>query len=313
MSSHPNVFIGDKFTNRVGSDCEVIEYINNTRVRIKFLDDIGHEKYVTVQSLRIGNYSNPNKHSGKGKKISIFVGQTFNTSSGGLCKVIEYIDSKKILVEFCDDWKYRVYCGAQQLRKGQVRNVYVKNMVGLGFFGDGDYKSKEGGVFSAAYRAWGDMFTRCYRQAKNSYVGVAVHEDWHNFQVFAKWYYSQKGWDKNFELDKDLIVKGNKIYSAETCCLVPREINLSILNSRVCRGELPLGVTKISRSSRYMARLYKNGKSFYLGSFENVENAFSTFKIHKESYLKSLAEKWKELVDWKVYQALNNYEIEIND
>lgn len=313
MRPYPNVFIGDKFTNRLGSECEVIEYINNERVKIKFLDDGGHEKYVTVQSLRKGNYSNPNKHSGKGKKISIFVGQTFETNTGGLCKVIEYINSKKILVEFCDNWKYRVYCGSQQLRKGQVKNVYTPVVAGVGFVGEGVYKTSEGGKPTPAYRAWADMFSRSYRGFSGAYIGVTVQEDWHNFQVFADWYYKQKGCDKNFELDKDLIVKGNRVYSADTCCLVPREINLSILNSRVCRGKLPLGVTKSSKGSRYIARLHRHGESFHLGCFKSVEDAFLTFKIHKEAYLKSLAEKWKEVIDYKVYAALNNYKIEIND
>ena len=314
MSLKPTIFVGDRFTNKVGSECEVIEYNGANKIKIRFLDDLAHEKSVSSRNLRLGSFYNPNTHSGKGKKVSVKIGQTFETNSGGVCKVIKYVNSKNVTVEFCDKYAYKATCTTQQLREGCVRNVYARTMVGVGFIGEGDYGAKDGNRASLAHRAWSDMFSRVYRDfAKEFYKDCTICKEWHNFQNFAKWYVNQKGYGLGYELDKDLLVKGNKIYSPETCCLVPVEINLSIVGSRSFRGDYPVGVTKMSRGGGYVARISKFGNPTYLGSYSNPKEAFLHFKSEKEAYLKELAIKYKDTVSVDVYEALCSYKVEIND
>ena len=314
MSLKPTVFVGDRFTNKVGSECEVIEYNGAIKIKIRFLDDLAHEKLVSAQNLRLGSFSNPNTHNGKGKKVSVKIGQSFETNSGGICKIIKYVNSNNVTVEFCDKYAYKTTCTTQQLREGCVGNLYARTMVGVGFIGEGDYETRDGNRISLAHRAWGDMFSRVYRDyAKESYKDCTICEEWHNFQNFARWYVNQKGYGLGYELDKDLLLKGNKVYSPDTCSLIPSEINLSIVGSRSFRGDYPVGVTKRSKINSYVARISKFGKPTYLGSYSTPEEAFLHFKLEKEAYLKELAIKYRDTVSVEVYEALCSYKVEIND
>lgn len=97
--------------------------------------------------------------------------------------------------------------------------------------GEGNYKVSDNTIVNLNYSTWLSMLKRCYNiefQFKHSsYIGCSVHEDWHNFQNFAKWYdenYYSIG-NERIALDKDILVKGNKIYSPETCIFVPHNIN----------------------------------------------------------------------------------------
>ena len=114
------------------------------------------------------------------------------------------------------------------------------------------------------------------------------------------------------ELDKDTLVKGNKIYSPETCIFVPQRINYLFLNSGGSRGLLPLGVYTVGK--KYASRTSKNGKrSVYLGSFDTPEEAFLAYKTAKEAYIKEVADEYKDKIPKKLYDALYAYTVEITD
>ena len=136
-----------------------------------------------------------------------------------------------------------------------------------------------------------------------------VDERWHNFQNFAEWYYDN--YIEGYHLDKDILFKGNKIYSPETCCFVPQEINKLFTKRQSKRGDYPIGV--ISNKKRFISIFTKEKKIFYLGSFATPEEAFIAYKTEKENRIKEIANKWKGLISDKVYQALINYQVEITD
>lgn len=130
------------------------------------------------------------------------------------------------------------------------------------------------------------MFDRCYNEknkTKNStYKECTVGERRHNFQNFAKWFdenYNFKTMNK-WHLDKDILVKGNKVYSPETCCFVPAEINSLFIKRDSCRGYLPIGVRKSGKV--FQARLNKTNISEHLGTFKTPEEAFEAYKTAKE-------------------------------
>ena len=168
------------------------------------------------------------------------------------------------------------------------------------------------------------MLRRCYSKnsldASPTYNDCSVCDEWLNFQNFAKWhnenYYEVA--NESMHLDKDILKKGNKIYSPETCIFVPSNINKLIINRRRDRGELLLGVTFRKDRNRYYAQCsdyiisgHKGGR--YIGIYKSEEEAFYAYKDFKEKLIKKVAEKYKSFVPEKLYNALLEYEININD
>ena len=110
-----------------------------------------------------------------------------------------------------------------------IKNPYHPAVYGIGYIGEGE------GEKGRVYNIWKKVLQRCYSKEyhikKPTYIGCSVVKEWLNFQNFAKWYKknykpeTMEGW----HLDKDILVKGNKIYSPETCCFVPADINSLLL------------------------------------------------------------------------------------
>lgn len=110
------------------------------------------------------------------------------------------------------------------------------------------------------------------------------------------------------ELDKDILIKGNKIYSPETCVFIPSSINKSFETNKKRRGKCPIGVYE-TKDNKY-ASSYK-GK--HLGRYQTKEEAFQVYKQFKEKGIKEVADKYKDKIPNKLYEALYKYEVEITD
>jgi len=176
-----------------------------------------------------------------------------------------------------------------------------------------------------SYIHWVKMIRRCYYNTHNNnrndncYSECCVCQEWLTFSNFKKWFDDpQNGYKDNYCLDKDILVKGNKIYSPETCCFVPNEINTLIINRKACRGDCLIGVTKkITKSSivRYIAQVRINGKLIVLGRFDDEYSAFVSYKKAKEKHVKDVAKLYynQGKITKKVYDALMNYKVDIND
>lgn len=170
---------------------------------------------------------------------------------------------------------------------------------------------------TSSYLAWTSMLERCcssrYQSHKTTYVGCSICEDWLVFSNFKKWFEDPKnGYQEGYCLDKDILVKGNKVYSPQTCCLVPVEINSLLTNRKQHRGPYPIGVTKL-KNGKYQARIGERRKT--IGTFISQEEAFNAYKDVKERHIKSIAEKYVQegKITKKVYDALMKYEVEITD
>ena len=115
-------------------------------------------------------------------------------------------------------------------------------------------------------------------------------------------------------LDKDILVKNNRIYSPETCLIVPYRINMLFVKRKGCRGKSPIGTSYDSKRELYgISRNYVVGKTHYLGRFANSVDAFDTYKTYKEKHIKNVADEYKDLIPEKVYVAMYKYEVDIND
>lgn len=186
-----------------------------------------------------------------------------------------------------------------------------KNKVwGIGIYKDGVYTSRINGIRTKEYIAWGAMLQRCYdprlHKRHPNYKDCTVCDEWLNFQNFAKWF--DENYIENGQLDKDLLVKGNKIYSPENCCIIPQEINLALIKP-IDRRELPLGVYR--HHHKFVSHIKVDKVSKYIGIFDKIEDAANCYKKAKEKQLLDLALKYKQNISDKVFKSLSNYQLEI--
>ena len=191
-------------------------------------------------------------------------------------------------------------------------------VAGVGF-NDGTYPS----VGTKEHSLWRSMLARCYKESnllkKPAYRGCTVSDNFKNYTYFYEWCNKQVGFnclDENgrvFALDKDLLIKGNKVYSESTCIFVPMEINNLIVKSDSVRGNYPIGVVYDKERDKFQTKLWIDNKPKFLGRFETVDEAFEKYKECKEAHIKAVAEKWKHLIDFRAYDALMNYKVEVTD
>ena len=120
---------------------------------------------------------------------------------------------------------------------------------------------------------------------------------------------------ETMELDKDILSKENKIYSPETCCLVPRIVNSLFIKRTRDRGSLPIGVTK--HGERYRAKCNDplSNVRKHVGVFDTPELAFNAYKKYKEALIKKVAqiEYDNGTITKECYDAMMRYKVEITD
>ena len=239
-------------------------------------------------------------------------GEIHITKEGYPIKIIGYTNYNNCTIIFIDNG-YIKHVSYGEIVKKSIRNPYHPSVYGTGYLGQGDYLTSVGGNHTVCYRRWKNLIGRCYSNKfcinTKVYRDIFVCEAWKCFQVFAQWH--EENWkeymDSLWDLDKDLLVKGNKIYSPETCCFVPHEINTSMMDTKEYRGKYPKGVKK--DGNRFAARL--NGK--HLGLFLTPEEAFTVFKVAKEIYIKEVADKWKPFIKDEIHQIMYDYRVNITD
>ena len=191
--------------------------------------------------------------------------------------------------------------------------IETKKVLGVGIYTKEKYSFGKKGNPTKEYSAWLSMLTRCYNERflKNNitYRGCSVCKEWMYFQNFAEWF--NDNYIDGYQLDKDLLQKGNKIYGPDTCCFVLQEINLLVVNRKNNRGKYPIGVSKDKKN--FAAGMNINGKRKHIGNFQTIEEAFFSYKEYKENYIKLLADKYKNKINNKVYSALVSFQINITD
>jgi len=138
----------------------------------------------------------------------------------------KYTNAKKITVMFLNTGTVTNTTSAR-LYDGCIKDRSSISVSGVGYIGFGKYISTH-----ISYEKWSAMLNRCYgklyQKEKPTYRGCTVCEEWHNFQNFALWYeenYPNDGIE--YQLDKDIKIKGNKVYSPDSCAFVTRKDNMS--------------------------------------------------------------------------------------
>ena len=206
-------------------------------------------------------------------------------------------------------------------KKGEIKCPYERRTYGIGYLGEGEYNSYENSKRTKYYDTWVSMLRRCYddkyQEKYPTYKGCEVCTEWHNFQAFAEWYennYYQIE-DEVISLDKDILSKGNKIYSPETCVFVPQNINTLFTKCDKSRGNDPIGTSK--RPFGNYQVYCNNGYGDYLGVYSTKEEAFKIYKHHKEKIIKECIESYEGIIPEPHYsrlkKAMYNYRVEIDD
>lgn len=193
----------------------------------------------------------------------------------------------------------------------------AKLVYGIGI-NDRSKPSKSNGRIAKEYDLWMQMMRRCYSPTYNNkhptYIGCSVSENFKSYSYFYDWCQDQIGFGVDgFELDKDLLVKGNKIYSEEYCVFIPRALNILLTKRKALRGEYPIGVALDMDTNRFRSHISISGKVRRLGCYDDRIGAFNAYKKCKEGYIKSLAELNMNFIDRRAYDALMNYRVEITD
>ena len=125
----------------------------------------------------------------------------------------------------------------------------------------------------------------------------------------------QVGYDKKgYHLDKDILTKGNKVYSEDTCVFVPNSLNQFLVSRVNFRGDNPLGVVFSKKMNLYHARVNDGfGKLKHIGFFENKIEAFNAYSVEKRIIGLNLSKFYDGCVDSRVIEALKDIHVDIGD
>ena len=209
-------------------------------------------------------------------------GEVGISNEGCVMKIVEYNNARDVIVEFEDEHKYRVHAQYKDFKNGQCKNPYFPSVYEHGYLGVdkngnvpkmSEFKDSKN-VHTWEYHKWQDMLRRCfdskYKEKYPTYKDVTCCNRWLCFANFLEDFAILKNeynWnvDEKLNLDKDILHKGNKIYSLENCVLVPDYINSLFTKNNAVRGDCPIGVSYHKRDRKYEAQCRINGKKIGLG------------------------------------------------
>lgn len=187
----------------------------------------------------------------------------------------------------------------------------LRKVSGQGIYRPGKYVAAIDKQPTKEYRLWIGMLSRCAENGpiqKNqpAYIGCSVNQGFVHFQDFAEWCNNQIGFGlPGWQLDKDILVPGNKVYGPDTCCFVPSAINSLMVKPQ--KSELPTGITFYKPTGKYVASISLFGARKYLGCSDSIESLVPVYLAEKSRYLIQVANQWKDRLDLRVYDALIVY------
>lgn len=165
---------------------------------------------------------------------------------------------------------------------------------------------KMNGKHIREYTLWKSMLTRCYKN--KFYTDCTVEEYLLSFTNFYNHIHTLVGYDNlAYQLDKDFLSGGAKIYSRDTIVFVPKELNLFLTNRSKHRGKYLQGVSY--KNGKFVAQISIDSTYTFLGNFDDEITAHNEYVRYKINHAKVLAERWKNYIDIRVYQKLLNFNI----
>lgn len=170
---------------------------------------------------------------------------------------------------------------------------------------------------------WRHVNTR-KRLTKPGYEGYTVSSEWrNNFDNFYNWYISQPyyAYKDKFKLnvDKDLLILGNKHYSEETSVLLPQYINIYLNTLKNNKGYYFHSAHKRNKPWAIASR-YTNSKGkrkYFTKYFKTEEEAHLAYLIFKIKDAEQVQKRFKtKEIDIRIHNAfearIDNLREEVN-
>lgn len=247
------------------------------------------------------------------------IGTKTNNISGFEMECIEYRNSMDIDVKFTISGKIVKNVQWNNFIRGKVKDGYANSKYYNYICSHGNNCN-----YDKVYYMWLNMIKRCfdlkYKNEKPTYKNVTCCDEWLTYENFYDWVISQenfKTWKtlKWSAIDKDIIKKNNKLYSPDTCLLVPVNVNNLFVKHDALRGNHPIGVSFID--GKYVASCTNSIKNMrvIIGTYDTEEEAFQAYKEYKEKFIKEIAdiEYGKGTITKKCRDAMYLYKVEISD
>lgn len=273
---------------------------------------------------------------------SKYIGMNFTSNKGEVFSIIKYDSSYKVTIEFKSNG-YRKVITLSQARAGSVRNTLKVETDKIDKKYESQRVNKEKSIVRALvkdyeknyintikenieippieydkdeypmyYSRWRGLFDRCHGKnrlkLKNiSYRSCSICKEWHNFQNFAKWC-NDNNLCNGMCVDKDILIKGNKIYSPDTCIVIPDEINSRTNYNTPIRKSL-MGTEKIALKNgyKYIAKFQRDGKKIESKRFETELEAHKFWATSKKQHLMDVTEPFRYAMTDKAYKAVCDF------
>ena len=243
------------------------------------------------------------------------VGSIFRTNSCGNLVILQYENAKSVRVKFLATG-FETVATVSNITGGKVKDLFSKTVYGEGIIGEKVFKVD--GKYPKTFWLWRNMLKRCYDQttqkANKCYEGCTVSDSFKYYPYFKEWCEKQIGFNnEDWQLDKDILGESSKTYSEDVCAFVPREINcLNSWNKNNTQDDI-LGVSHAGYLNKYKTSVRVNNSSKHIGVFDTILEAFQAYKEAKEQHIKDVANKWKDQIDPRVYDAMVNFEFKWED
>lgn len=278
---------GDLFDTNNWGQIKILDFVklnSKSKILIEFINS--KNKYIVFKSCILKGTIEDSIEKEKKRKEKRYFQKCCNDYLIIIDKEKEYNHNKKEFyykVKF-DTQNYETFASFNDIQKGQVNNPYIVSVNNIGFIGEGKYSySKNKDI----HEKWSNILGRCYNIKNLRYYcygakDIRVCNEWFNFQIFAKWY-EENSYIKKLSVDKDILANINhletKIYSPETCLLIPEELNCFLAGDN-----LNTGIEQ--RNNKFRAVCNRK----YLGTY-------NTFQEAKQIYAKEKYTIWKELIN----------------
>ena len=247
--------------------------------------------------------------------------QEGKNKKGCWMRIIDYSAYNDITVQFMDENRYTTHTSYGNFLNGSVKNKFHPVYGFHGYMGDGKYSTVFNDNSPTAFNIWSKMHQRSlnYDGRHPAYSDVTVSRIWWDFQNFHEWfdekYYKVDG--ELMSLDKDIKFPGNRVYSPETCIIIPLRLNDLFVSgnqiNKTNKSDLPKGVSiRVNPINiTYRATVQSINK---FGETKLVQKVFKTLEEARDFYIevritsnKMIAELYKSKIPTEVYDAIINY------
>lgn len=154
-----------------------------------------------------------------------------------------------------------------------------------------------------AHTIWKSMMYKSFARdlPKDERRMSAVTGIWKEFSKFYDWFVQQPCSELNpVYLNKDLLFPGNNVYGPSACVLLPKEVHELLNEARITRSDLE------ALKGEYVGR---HGQAVEIA----IQDAYEASRKVMEDQVRTVAIKYKDVLDDRAYRKLMLYRVEIVD